>query len=374
VAAPALTHVLVPLRAQGGLAEQLRGQGFDVVEVDVRDREQVAARLPTADIFVTTPAARFVVDAELLATAPRLRAVNSLVIGVEMIDVDACSEAGVIVANGAVPENYLGMAEATVLLMLALGLELKAKERAVREGGFRPATNGASLLGGKTVGLVGLGRIGRSVAERLQGFGVRILAHDPYLGTPDDADPRFARASLMDHPPPVTPANAPPRVTLVGLDELLRRSDIVSVHVPLTKQTRGLLGAEELSMMRPSAYLLNTARGGVVDEQALADALNAGRIAGAGVDTWAEEPAPRDNPLFGVDPDKLILTGHCLGHTAKAPAALAEGAVANVVHEARGELPPYVVNPGAEGRWRARLAELERRAAPPQSLGAGSAP
>src|SRR5205807_5315063 len=129
----------------------------------------------------------------------------------------------------------------------------------------------------------------------LQGWNVRLLAYDPYVsGMPST-----------------------PSIELVELDDLLKSSDIVSIHVALNRTSRSLIGARELALMPSHAYLLNTARGGVVDERALADALNASRLAGAAIDTWEQEPTPRDNPLFSVDPDKLIVTGHCIAHSAR---------------------------------------------------------
>ena len=328
--------VLLPHRLghHAELAERLTARGFTVLHFG--DRDQLQALLPSADIVVAWPGQGFTIDRDLLDLGQRLVAVNSLVIGTEIIDVDACTELGILVANGAVPENFNGVAEATVMLMLTLSLDLKAKERTLRAGQFRPPTTRSALLGGRTIGLIGLGRIGRGVAQRLQGWNVRLLGYDPYVD------------------------GAPPDIELVQLDDLLRSSDIVSIHVALNKTSRSLIGARELALMPPHAYLLNTARGGVVDEQALVEALNAGRLAGAAIDTWAQEPVPLDNPLFGVDPDKLILTGHCIAHSAKSPFELMAAAEDTIVREAAGELPLYVVNPRVEPAWRARLASRQR--------------
>jgi phosphoglycerate dehydrogenase-like enzyme len=319
-----------------GFPERLRERGWEVLEVDGRDRERLMAVMPEVDIAFATPSQGFVFDGDLIEAGARLRAINSMVIGVETIDVEACTEAGVIVANGAVAENFIGVAEATVMLMVALSLDLKAKERALRRGDFRPPSTRAALLHDRTIGLIGFGRIGRAVVERLQGWGVRVLVYDPY----------------------VKAESVPSSVMLVELDELLKHSDFVSVHVALTPQTRGLLGRERLALMKPTAYLLNNSRGHVVDESALVEALNTGRLAAAAIDTWAQEPIPNDHPLLNVDHDKLILTGHCIGHTAKVPGLLVEAAIENAIAEARGEVPPYAVNPHAEQTWRARLARL----------------
>jgi len=316
------------------LGDRLRAQGCEVLDVEGGDRAQVLDTLRDVDIMLCTPQQGYVFDAELIAAAPRLRAVNSLVIGIETIDVDACTDAGILVANGAIEENFLGVAEATVMLILALGLDFKAKERAMRATGTRPSSTRAMLLRDRTVGLVGLGRIGRAVAERLRGFNVRIVGCDPYVTT------------------------APDGVTLLSRDEVLRQSDIVSIHVMLNAETRGMIGPRELGLMKPSAYLINTSRGHIVDEPALADALNNGRLAAAAIDAFAQEPTPLDNPLFGVDPDRLILTGHCIAHSARLPDLLIDAAEENVLRQASGEVPEYVVNPSVIAAWQERLARL----------------
>jgi D-3-phosphoglycerate dehydrogenase / 2-oxoglutarate reductase len=289
--------------------------------------------LKDTDIVLCSPQQGYVFDAELIRAAPKLRAVNSVVIGVETIDVDACTEAGVLVANGAIEENFLGVAEATVMLILALGLDLKAKERAMRATGTRPGSTRARLLREHTVGLIGLGRIGRSVTERLRPFGVRLLGYDPYV------------------------TRAPEGVQLTTLDDLLRRSDYVSIHVMLTNETRDMIGQRELSLMKPEAYLINTSRGHIVDETALAEALNGGKLAAAAIDTFADEPTPLSNPLFGVDPDRLILTGHCIAHSARIPDLLIQAAEENVLREASAEVPEYVVNPQVLDAWRRRIEQ-----------------
>ena len=316
------------------LGERLRAQGCEVIDVDGRDREQLKAALADIDVMLCSPQQGYVFDAELVAAAPRLRAVNSLVIGIETIDVDACTAAGVLVANGAIEENFLGVAEATVMLILALGLDFKAKERAMRATGTRPVATRAGLLRERTVGLIGLGRIGRAVAERLRPFNARLIACDPYVTTP------------------------PEGVALVSKDQLLSESDVVSVHVMLNAETRGMIGARELARMKPSAYLINTSRGHIVDEEALAEALSSNKLAAAAVDAFAQEPTALDNPLFEVDPDRVILPGHCITHSKRLPDLLVDAAEENVLRQASGEVPEYVVNPQVLEAWHKRLAAL----------------
>jgi phosphoglycerate dehydrogenase-like enzyme len=174
------------------------------------------------------------------------------------------------------------------------------------------------------------------VAERLQGWGVRLLGYDPYV-----------------------PADIPRRwgVELTDLDTLLRQSDIVSIHVTLTDETHHLIGERELALMKPTAYLINTARGAAVDEQALARALAAGRIAGAGIDVWEREPPLPDNPLLHFE-DNVILTPHNLAHSHECYDALAQTAVENTLRGLRGEEPVYVKNPAVLPHWRERLQQL----------------
>jgi phosphoglycerate dehydrogenase-like enzyme len=300
------------------------------------DRATLARLIGAADVVLAS--AFLGVDRASLAEAPRLRAVVSLVIGVDTIDVPACTEMGLIVANGAVPENSVGAAEGAALLIVALLKGLKLKEAVLRSGAYRPPVSASNLVWRKTVGLVGVGRIGRLVAERLEGWDVNLLGYSPHL----------------------TPETAPPGMRVVSLHELLEASDVVSIHALLSAETRGLIGAAELALMKPSAYLVNTARGGIVDELALAEALRASRLAGAAIDVWPDEPPPLDHPLYTLPPERVILTGHCIGHAAEQLPAISEAAVENVARAARGELPRYAVNPEVIPAWRERIARLDR--------------
>lgn len=333
-------RVLLPenLGAQQALAEKLRASGFELVAVPSDLGPDAALKLAAeVDAVVCHP--RLSCRSAMIERARRLRAVVSTVIGVDHIDVVACSERGIIVANGAAPENFLGMAEATVLAILAVTKELNRKQRALREGRWRPEPMRSFLLRGRTLGLIGFGRIGRGVAARLQGWEMRILAYDPYV-------PREVISAAGVEP--------------VDLETLLRESDIVSIHVLLTPETRGMIGARELALMRPGSAIINNSRGGVVDEAALAQALQSGHLLGAAVDTFETEPVPMDNPLLKVDPDRVILTGHCIGHGIEVYRALVETAVKNLKRAVLGETPLYTVNPHILPAWRERIARLDR--------------
>ena len=274
------------------------------------------------------------VTRQVLEAATRLRVGASPIIGTETIDVDAASELGIVIGYGAAPENLLGVAEAIVMLAAALIKRLPAKWEAVREGGWRIDDPGHMVMT-STIGLVGLGNIGRATARRLQGWDCRVIAADPYV-SPDVA--REAGAELVD------------------LDTLLRESDVVSVCVTLTKATRHLIGARELALMKPSAYLINTARGPCVDEAALIEALEAGRLAGAAIDTWEQEPSDAANALRRHP--AVIATGHNVGHSQEVYAALPVLAAENILRGLRGEEPVCLRNPEALPRWRERLARL----------------
>lgn len=318
--------------ATPGLAGRFREAGFRVLELPGgRARSpwsegELAELFADADAIVAMPGQRY--PRELLEAANRLRLITSGVIGVDHIDVEAASELGILVANCPTRENVVGVAEATVMLTVALLLRLEEKQEALRSGRWRPGAVG-HLLRGRTVGLVGYGRIGRAVHERLQGWEVQVQYHDPYAEDSTD------------------------------LDTLLSTSDVVSLHVVLTPETRGLLGPRELGLMKPSAVLVNTSRGGTVDEAALAQAIDSGRLAGAAIDVFAREPVEPDNPLLRCDPHRVMLTPHSIGHSEEVGPSGTRMALENVQRGLRGELPESVINPGVEPSWRERLARLD---------------
>jgi D-3-phosphoglycerate dehydrogenase len=269
----------------------------------------------------------------VMAGAPRLRLVIVPFIGVDRIDVAAASELGVLVANSPTAENFVGVAEAAIGLALLLLKRIKHNEARLRRGEWATRADRGQLLAGKTVGLVGLGQIGRRVARRLAGWDVRLMAADPY------ADP--AEAGRLG-------------VELTDLDTLLAEADVVSLHAVLTDETRGLLGDKALARMKPTAVLVNTARGELCDEEALARALAEGRLAGAALDTFAREPLPPDSPLRAVDPARLVLTPHNAGHSEAGRVANLRLALEQILAAARGEPPAHVVNREAIPHWRIR--------------------
>lgn len=235
------------------------------------------------------------VDDALLQEAPHLRVVARAGVGLDNIDVEAATLRGVGVFN-APDANTLAAAEMTVALILALVRKVAAADRALREGRWdRGAFKGVELSG-RTLGLVGAGRIGKEVAARCRAFGMTVLACDPYLEQCEG-------------------------IELCSLEKALAEADIVSVHVPLNDETRHLLDANRIAMMRRGSYLVNVSRGGVVDEAALVEALESGHLAGAALDVYENEPPPLSSPLFQAP--NLVLTPHLGASTAEAQVRVA---------------------------------------------------
>ncbi len=283
------------------------------------ERDAVMAAIADCDAVLVRTA---VISASVMDAAPALKCIAKHGIGVDNIDVAAATARGIRVVNAPL-SNLNAVAEHTLALMLAAMKALAVQDQAVRGGRYAAIRNGLKLaeLTGKTVGLIGLGRIARRVAELLGPFRVRLLACDPFAA------------------PDAFPASG---ATSVELDALLREADVVSVHVPLTESTRNLIGGEQLALMKPEAFLINAARGGIVDEAALAAALQAGKLAGAATDVFAREPPDPDNPLCACD--TAILTPHAAALTAEALESMATQSATGVVEVLRGRKPTFPVN------------------------------
>lgn len=285
-------------------------------------------------IIVLTPK----VTPHSVSNSENLLAVGRFGVGYDSVDVEACTQADVLayITAGAVDRS---VAEATIAWMLALTHHVRVKDQLVRDGKWELRSRYmGSELRERTLGVIGMGGIGRSLIELLRGFGMRKpLVYDPFL----DAQ----IASQMG-------------VALVSLDELLRSADFVSVHCPLTEQTRNLIGREQLARMQPTAYLINTARGGIVDEDALYEALAEKRIAGAAIDCFATEPLTAPPRL--AEFDNVILAPHCIAWTDELFRDIGQSACRGMLDLAHGNRPRGVVNPqvldrpGFQEKW-ARL-------------------
>jgi phosphoglycerate dehydrogenase-like enzyme len=317
---------------RNGGCELVLGKSADDFRTFRYEKRELINLIGDSDVLF--PAGRDFIGADILDSCPNLQAVVKSSIGIETVDVEAATELGILCCNSPTVENYMGVAEATIGLMVALFKRLKFNEAFLRSGGWKEPQNRGSLMLGKTVGIIGLGRIGQSVAKRLGAWGMRLLGYDPYVSQDT-----------------VTPLG----VKMVSLDELLREADLVTIHVVLTKETRNMIRAPQLRTMKKSAFIVNTSRGPVINETELAQALNEGTLAGAALDVFEEEPLPMNNPLREVDSTRLILTPHIIGNN---PGSLEAGqrmAAQSILTILEGKMPDTIVNPAAVERWKERF-------------------
>jgi len=286
---------LEPLFAAGFKVEKKTGLKFDELRESLRDCDGLVVRSETK------------VTAQVMDGAHRLRAIGRAGVGVDNIDVAAATARGIIVMN-APDGNTMTTAEHTLALLLALARRVPQGNTSLRAGRWERKRFVGVELRGKTLGIIGLGRIGRVVASRARGFEMKILAYDPFVA------PEQGRELDLE---------------LAPLEEVCARADFLTVHTPLTSETRGMIGARELARMKPEARLINCARGGLVDERALYAAIREGRIAGAALDVFEEEPPLADHPLIALD--EVIATPHLGASTKEAQ----EGVAVTVAEQMR---------------------------------------
>lgn len=306
------------------VAEPLAAEGLDLLraehEVEYRPeltREQLLRLLPDFDALVVRSGMK--VDAEAIKAGNRLKVVGRAGVGVDNIDVEAATQAEIVVVN-APTANTVAAAELTLGLIYALARNISAADASLRRNEWRRADFLGHELRGRTLGIVGLGKIGLTVAERARAMEMTLLGSDPYA----NLEAASARA-----------------VEVVELPELLRRADVVTLHVPLSSATRGLIDAPALALMKRTAFVINVARGGIVDEAALADALRAGRLAGAAVDVYEHEP-PLDSPLLSAP--NTVLTPHLGASTREAQQKAGIEVAEQVIEALAGRAAPYAVN------------------------------
>jgi D-3-phosphoglycerate dehydrogenase len=306
------------------VAEPLAREGVELLgrqhEVDERpglSRDELCAAIGDYDALVVRSQVK--VDAELIAAGRRLVVVGRAGVGVDNVDLDAATRAGITVVN-APTGNTIAAAEHTLALLFALARHIAAADASVRRGEWKRSQFTGTELRGKTLGIVGLGKIGQAIADRARALEMRVLGADPYV-TPEQA--------------------ALHGVELTDQETLFGTADVVTVHVPLTRATRGLIGTQTLARMKPGALLLNVARGGVVDEAAVADALREGRLAGAAIDVFAAEP-PAGSPL--LDAPNTVLTPHLGASTEEAQVLVAEEVADQVLDVLAGRPARYAVN------------------------------
>lgn len=289
----------------------------------------------TGDSDVIWAAQRDIFGSAVLARCPKLRAVIKAAIGYETIDVTAATELGILVCNSPARENFTGVAEATVGLMSMLFKRLVHNQQLLRKGRWKRNEHRGNLMAGRTIGMVGLGRVGKETAKRLGPWEMRLIAYDPYL----------TQESVQDL-----------GVELVSLNTVLRESDLVTCHTPLTEETRQLITITELKKMKPTAYLVNTSRGGVIKQADLVHALNERIIAGAALDVFEEEPLPMSDPIRKVPLDRLIMTPHIIGTNPQSQVSGERIAAQSILSVLAGQVPDTVVNPACVAAWRERFA------------------
>ena len=312
-----MTPVVLIAEELAPAAIDVLAHDFDVRHVDGTDRPALLAALGEAHAVIVRSATQ--VDAEAIAAAPRLRVVARAGVGLDNVEVPAATARGVMVVN-APTSNIVSAAEQAVALLLAVARNTASASAALKGGEWKRSKYTGVELQGKTVGVVGLGRIGVLFAQRIAAFGTRLVAYDPYV--------QPARAAQLG-------------VRLVGLEELLRESDFISIHLPKTPETIGLIGHRELSITKPGVRIINAARGGLIDEQALADAIAEGRVAGAGIDVYAKEPCTA-SPLFAFE--NVVATPHLGASTHEAQDKAGLAVARSVKLALQGEFVPDAVN------------------------------
>jgi len=306
------------------LAEQLSpatvaalGPDFEIRQTDGADRSQLLEAIADVDAILVRSATQ--VDQEAIAAAKNLKVIARAGVGLDNVDIKAATQAGVMVVN-APTSNIISAAELTVGHIMSLARRIPAANASLKSGAWKRSSFTGVELFEKKAGIIGLGRIGALVAQRLQGFGMEIIAYDPYI-TP-------TRAQQLG-------------VTLMSLDELLEQADFITIHMPKTPETLGMLGSDAFRKMKNSAYVVNVARGGLVDEEALYEALRNEEIAGAGIDVFVKEPST-DLPFFEFE--NVTVTPHLGASTDEAQEKAGVSVAKSVRLALAGELVPDAIN------------------------------
>lgn len=315
--------ILIPDALAPVCDEVFNAAGFTVDRLTGATHEQIVERIGSYDGMVVRSGVR--VTAEMIERAESMRAIGRAGAGVDNIDVEAATRAGIFVLNTP-GGNTISAAEHTIALLLALLRKIPAADRSMKEGAWdRKAFKGRELFG-KRVAVIGLGRIGREVARRLSAFSTELLGHDPFL-----TDEAIRDLGLRP----------------TSLDEALFGADIVSLHVPLNEHTRPTIDADKIAGMRDGSIILNVARGGIVDEQALLSALASGKVAGAAIDVWEKEP-PVDRAL--AEHPAVVATPHIAASTSEAQERVAEQIARSMIALFSGDEVPGIVNPTVDAR------------------------
>lgn len=293
----------------------------DMETVTIPDNDQAAFDLHIRDAEAILLSTAYKMTREVIQSAEKLKVISRTGVGVDNVDVPAATEKGILVLN--TPQaNSISVAEHTVALIAAISKQLIMYDDALRKGDFKIRRLNKSVdLDGKTLGLIGCGRIGRFVAEKCSAaFNMRAIGYDPYIKELDGI------------------------MLFQNAEEVFKRADYISLHIPLTEETRNFVGEKLLSLMKPTSYIINTARGGIIDEYALADKLKNGEIAGAALDVFESEPPSADNPL--LDLKNAILTPHSAALTKECSSRVAYEAARGISDYLRGKTPEFIFNKG----------------------------
>lgn len=293
------------------------GDSFEIRNCNGADRDELLKEIATVNAILVRSATK--VDAQVIAAAPNLKIIARAGVGLDNVDIPAATAAGALVVN-APTSNIVSAAELAVGLLLASARNIVPANLALKNSIWARSKFGGVELQDKTVGIIGMGKIGLLVAKRLAGFDMKFVAYDPYVKQ--------------------APADGP-EIKMVELDELLKVSDFITIHIPKTAETTGLIGKAAFSQVKPTVHIINAARGGVVDEDALFEALTQGQVAGAGLDVYATEPAT-DSPLFALD--QVVATPHLGASTEEAQEKAGIAVAQSVVAFFSGNEVPGAVN------------------------------
>ena len=298
------------------------GDGVEVRHVDGTDRPALLSAVADADALLVRSATK--VDAEVFAATSQLKVVARAGVGLDNVDVPAATARGVLVVN-APTSNIVTAAEHAIALLLATARRIPAADASLRGGEWKRSAYTGVELQGKTLGIVGLGKIGQLVGQRLSAFGMKLVAYDPYVSA--------ARAAQLG-------------IELLTLDEVLERADAITIHLPKTPETKGLIGKDQLAKVKPGVLIVNAARGGLIDEDALAEAVREGRVGGAGIDVFVAEPTT-SSPLFELP--GVVVTPHLGASTNEAQDRAGTDVARSVLLALAGDFVPDAVNVAAGG-------------------------
>jgi glyoxylate reductase len=293
-----------------------------VVDVSKETEDAVIAAVSDADFIIGDFTFRNRITKKIARAAKKIKLIQQPSVGYQHIDIDACREAGINVANCA-GANTVSVAEHTIMLALALLKKAAVAHNTTAAGEWKQMELMPAEMSGKTWGIVGMGRIGLALSQRLASFGVKIIYSDP-IRQDTAVETRLG-------------------LEFTGLPGLLKSADIISLHCPLTPETEGLISAQSIATMKQNAIIINVARGEVIDEEALAAAIKAKKIGGAGIDVFAEEPPRSDCPLLGLDGENIILSPHIAGVTAESKMRIIGMSMSNIVRVIKGGEPENLV-------------------------------